>query len=519
MQFFFREQLRWNLGWETPNQGGAFVATLLPWLWWLTALAVAWGWRGRGFRRWLGWGLAAIAVMGEAAASWALAKTYSRGALVAVLAAGVFWAGIGAVRRWRVRSGEKDSSAPDPPANAAASSRGALARGGVWLAVRAALLAGCVLVSGFGSRLEPAYTAADRSVLNRLDLWQGGLQLVAASPWHGWGWDNSGGAFMHWTQPVGRTEGYKSMVNSYLTVAVEGGLPLFAGALALAIALVLLGSRQALAETGFAGADGKMPGWRRWLCRAPGVAGLPATASVIAWLAALFFSNLWIIRGLWVAPGVAALLVFLENFFAYGSVLPRGFAWLRGRWLRPFATASTAALLVAGGLMLAGEIISARAEVRVARAADGTVTLSKRGGPESAPLVAVLPSPAVLGPIWGQELRRWAAASPSPLRLAVPPDLARLPVAPVPVVAFGEACGLPALQGRRVVLVHPLGPPVAVFAPAAGSAVVLPGIDLARLNPRWQEWAAHAGVEVRSSGRVALDVRARWPEAMPDVVW
>jgi O-antigen ligase len=519
MQFFFRDQLRWNLGWETPNQGGAFVATLLPWLWWLTALAVAWGWRARGFRRWLGWGFAAIAVLGEAAASWALAKTYSRGALVAVLAAGVFWAGVGVVRRWRVRPGEKDSSVPESPAIASACSRADLARGGVWLAVRTALLAGCVLASGFGSRLEPAYTAADRSVLNRLDLWQGGLQLVAASPWHGWGWDNSGGAFMQWTQPVGRTEAYKSMVNSYLTVAVEGGLPLFAGALALAFALLLLGSRQALGAAGATAADKKSAGWRWRLRHGFGSVCLPATAGLVAWLAALLFSNLWIIRGLWIAPGVAALLVFVGNFFANGSSLPRGFAWLRGRWLRPIATASTAALLVAGSLMLAGTIISARAEVRVARSADGTVTISKRGTPASAPLVAVLPSPAVLGPVWGQELRRWAAASAWPLRLAVPPDLARLPPAPAPVVAFGEACGLPALQGRRVVLVHPLAPPVPVFAPAAGSVVVLPGIDLARLNPRWQEWAAHAGAEVRSSGRVALDVRARWPEAMPDNAW
>ena len=71
--FFYNGLLRWNLGWPTPNYAGAFVATLL-------ALAFAFS----GSR----WRWTALAV--EAGGLFLLAKTYSRGAVVAWVAAWVF---------------------------------------------------------------------------------------------------------------------------------------------------------------------------------------------------------------------------------------------------------------------------------------------------------------------------------------------------------------------------------------------------------------------------------------------
>lgn len=32
MDYFFNDHLRWNLGWDTPNQAGAFLVSLLPWM-------------------------------------------------------------------------------------------------------------------------------------------------------------------------------------------------------------------------------------------------------------------------------------------------------------------------------------------------------------------------------------------------------------------------------------------------------------------------------------------------------
>ena len=41
MQYYFNDHLRWNLGFATPNQGGAWVATLLPWLWGLPHIIIS----------------------------------------------------------------------------------------------------------------------------------------------------------------------------------------------------------------------------------------------------------------------------------------------------------------------------------------------------------------------------------------------------------------------------------------------------------------------------------------------
>jgi len=67
----------------------------------------------------------------------------------------------------------------------------------------------------------------DRSVGNRVELWGGGLKMIAASPWRGWGAGESGRAYLNWFQDLERAERFTTMVNSYLSVAVEYGLPTF----------------------------------------------------------------------------------------------------------------------------------------------------------------------------------------------------------------------------------------------------------------------------------------------------
>ena len=94
--------------------------------------------------------------------------------------------------------------------------------------------------TGFFSRIDPRFVAGDASAGNRLVLWKGGLQMMAAAPWHGWGSGRSGSGFMHWFQPLESTQEYAGMVNSYLHVGVEYGLPVLAGAMTVMLALVTL---------------------------------------------------------------------------------------------------------------------------------------------------------------------------------------------------------------------------------------------------------------------------------------
>ena len=109
MQYFFNDHLRWSLGFETPNQGGTLVATVLPWLWVLTLLVLGRLRSLQGRSRWCWRLLAVFFVALECVATWALVKTYSRGALVGVVAALGLAAGLSLWVAWRGRCRMADS--------------------------------------------------------------------------------------------------------------------------------------------------------------------------------------------------------------------------------------------------------------------------------------------------------------------------------------------------------------------------------------------------------------------------
>jgi len=391
--------------------------------------------------------------------------------------------GVCAWRVWR---------APQP-----GSFRGLLLAGGL----RLLLLLVCLGFSGGFERVAPEYVGADKSVLNRLDLWKGGLELVAIRPLRGWGWGNAGQSFMNWTQPIGRNEGYKSMVNSYLTVAVEGGLPVFGLAVFLGGLIVAVGAVAGVADPGSNSDRGQRPRLQM----------LAATGSVVGWAGCIFFSNLWIFPGLWVVPGAAVVLIV---GLALGSGPSRVACLGRAGVRKAFIVAGTTGLICAG-LWIVGQHCARREALAIT--ADGnSVVLTGKSARSDDPGILVLPDMAVLGERPGQELRRWVMADPT-LKLLVPldkPSLAQIQSARQ-VVAFGTACGNPDLNGVKVVFIHPYESPPENAALAKGSVLMLPGIDLARQNSAWQVWAGtQAGLEVKEDAGTALDIRVRWPDVM-----
>lgn len=62
----------------------------------------------------------------------------------------------------------------------------------------------------------------DRSITNRLALWNTVPKMIADSP-SGWGFGNSGSAYVNWYQPLERSEPYRTLVNSHFTWLVESG--------------------------------------------------------------------------------------------------------------------------------------------------------------------------------------------------------------------------------------------------------------------------------------------------------
>lgn len=199
--FYFGDQLRWNLGFETPNIAGAMVAVAIAFLLPFTSKIPDKKRRRFAF---------AVLLAVEISLWFVLAKTYSRGALVA---AGICFICCNAFMLSRTESKCRIL--------------------GIALTKTVAVSA-ILLYTGFSNRISPEYIGNDGSTSGRIALWTGGLKMVAQAPVCGWGVDKSGEEYINWYQDFSDERKYAGMVNSYLHIAVERGLP------ALFVALSIL---------------------------------------------------------------------------------------------------------------------------------------------------------------------------------------------------------------------------------------------------------------------------------------
>jgi len=220
--YYFNEHLRWTLFWDNPNCWAAFLVFVLVGLWTIQRrlrLKV----KVKGLT--LGVFLAVHVV--ELGGWFLLVKTYSRGGLVTAIVALVLFfvlqgtsGGTTSVSSGARSIGEKLFGRHG----------GRPSRIVFVLAIRFALVAALCSAVGFASRISPGYIAQDKSVLNRLEMWQGALVMMRDSPWLGWGNNNGGFAYINWYQPQSMTSRPVGFVNSFLDVGVEFGTPaLFAG--------------------------------------------------------------------------------------------------------------------------------------------------------------------------------------------------------------------------------------------------------------------------------------------------
>lgn len=499
-EFFSGGHLRWNLGWPTPNYAGAFLATVL---------ALVFVFSGSRWR----WAFFAA----EAGGLFFLAKTYSRGALVAWGLAWLF--GVVASRAWR-----------------------APAKRLVWIA-RVVILAVMMLAVGFGwsrttesadqsrgtlasdsptdaqgdqiKRNSESSVTEDGSVVNRLALWRGGLKMIAAAPLTGWGVGESGRAYMNWYQDIERADGYTTMVNSYLHVAVEHGLPMLVAALFGVSWLLAVAWRAACGvEKAGAGVSAVQPSRE-----APAYTITPPAlmmamgASLVAWAVANVFTTLWIDPRLWIVPAVASLVL--------------GWSAWKNDGVR-LASLTIGSLfisaLVAGGVYGAGRWLLGGQTLVPVPGKNGSVMLFHAGSVGQ--IWDVWPDPVVLGPAPGKELRRWLEAGSGEVRLVVHRATSSLPgevsAGAEGAILFGRQAGLVGeefLPDRRGLwIVHPSAPP-----PSRGkmsnqarstATVILPQIDEAGNGPAWRRWARENGASVIESPGSGLDIRMVWPAVM-----
>lgn len=466
-EFLSSAQLRWNLGWPTPNYAGAFLAMLL-------SLAFIFS---RCRFRWL-------VFLIEVCGVFLLTKTYSRGAVVAYGAAWLF--GFCSSRclaysmeRW------------------------------VWLA-RVCVLALLSFVAGFSwSRTGGAIpdttpiTQIDGSVSNRLMLWKGGIRMIGAAPVTGWGAGESGGVYMNWYQDLDRDEGYTTTVNSYLHVAVEHGVLLLMVVLFCLITVMLIAW---LVVRKNEGRERVSSALRRsdW--------ALGAGASLAAWAVANVFTTLWIDPRLWVIPGLSCCILLC-------------LAW-RGKtgvFKLAVVVAACAAVVATAALYGLGRGLMARGDLIVYPTGVGAITIgpAKKGQPEW----YAWPDSSVLGATPGKEFRRWLMEEDAPrIRLTVfspisgPEETGSARINGV--LLFGrqvERVGrsVPA-RCEALWIIHPTVAPCEIDPSRLPKevTVVLSEIDEIGNETAWHSWAHRFGGKVLVSPGCGLDIRSAWPNIL-----
>jgi hypothetical protein len=259
VEYFYGETLRWSFGFENPNKAAVLFACAVPLLWCLWQLA----WRLEN--KWLKIPALLVTAAGVLGAWYCLIMTYSRGGLVAAAAA-LFYLIAWAFLRMRKRETPWHKQSE------------------TWLSLfLVAILAGGTMWNGLGSRTTEAL-GNDASVGNRVELWNSALQMAAENV-RGFGTGKSGEQYMQWYQPLDRQEGYRTMVNSYLTFLVEQGW-LWSGAVLLGFVMFWVWTRPRSGEPVTVALRASvlaflvagifsttMEDWRLWL--------IPATCSVI----------------------------------------------------------------------------------------------------------------------------------------------------------------------------------------------------------------------------------------------
>ena len=182
-EIFYRGVQRWDFGFGNPNKAALLLA-------FVALLSVAAAFRAKS--RWR----SIICAAAGAAAVYGLVHTFSRGGFVAFLA-GLVVLLVGFRKQL-------------------------LSRRAIALALIAVTLIAASALTGFASRLASSSPSTDGSVGNRLAIWKAAPRMMADAP-GGWGFGNSGAAFMGWYQPLDRHERYRTLVNSHLTWLVECG--------------------------------------------------------------------------------------------------------------------------------------------------------------------------------------------------------------------------------------------------------------------------------------------------------
>lgn len=453
VEYYFQDQLRWSFGFENPNKAAALIASLLPLLWIVAQTA----WRIK--RPALRWPLAVLGAGAICAGWWLLFMTFSRGGIVAAVA-GFLYIG------WRERQ--------------ILLARENRARLVVMLATALGI---AVLFAGTNAAERSTQWVAKRegSVENRFELWHGGLAMIAEIP-QGVGRGKSGESYMQWFQPLDSKPRYRTLVNSYLTFAVEQGIGVFA--------LALFGAAMLWSWSDVS----RNIGWM-------GSMIIGSRGSLVAFAIAGFFSTTMEEWVLWIVPTVCGFALLL------GTV--------RSQKRRSIgATALVAALfslVCCAGLYGMGRITAAKQPVKIAYCGE-EVCIEPTSRARGKDFIFCVDE-ATLGEEYGKLLRRLAIDRTATVHVngtAQNQDQV--------FVATGETVSRLSSEkpGLSLVLIAPAriesGDAREILKKAKSVALFLPSFDDDGRVSFWKEAAAETGIKPLLLEGVGSQVEFAWDE-------
>jgi hypothetical protein len=245
---------------------------------------------------------------------------------------------------------------------------------------------------GVWGRSAPGYIIRDASIGNRFELWKGAAKLIFTSPLGGWGFDDTGAAYMNWFQAVDNHTYYRGMVNSFLQIAVAYGLPALFGVVFVALLALKNGASVLL----------------------PSLEAGYSTHSEMSWNArrpVMLLCFLWLV--IW---GIGSCFsTMLSSLMLFGPPILAAFVMLVIH--TPRMTEIRGALVISFSVCLlvfvAGCVLARGDPVRIARNVNGMVSvLNPKGGAlVSGKTCIICADQQALGEDYGKEVRKFVAGA------------------------------------------------------------------------------------------------------------
>lgn len=432
--FYFDGKPRFEYIWDNPNFAGAAIACALPCAW-LLADAIT-GWHAAVIRATSTFVLFALVV-----------ATYSRGAIL----------GLGACILARVLLLKTSNVVPTER----------IFRATVF---RIGLLLFLVLASGSYRRFT-AIVGVEPSAYNRLDLWKSGLHLISLRPLTGWGKGTSGFLAVNWFQSPSNPAVHYGMVNSYLHLSTEYGLPAMAAFVFLLLIPALM--YPALPQA--------LPRIR--------LLGLAAATCCISFSVSSFFSTLWHIGSVVFIPAL------LLSLCLYCGIAFIGFRQLITIMLK----AGTAALVFAIATAILALSIGQRSPLSI----DDNDNLVWRSHETRPPISIVVAFDfSTHGVYYGKRFRSLVSASISGDMntewLLFPPEKPlKVGSADAIIVCGPRLTELPNVETERLILLCPTLGPCRMKAKGKRTLILLDEADPFAVNAAWRNQAKRYGYTIR----------------------